>query len=199
VEAANGATTDCEERTVFKQLGLLGGAVAIACLATGSVLPAAGSSSDTGSDPDHLGWPVSSTQSPAAVVNAAHASAKRDDTKVLTVLEVVDLEEFVDVGEPGEGPGDVFLFENDLMNPAGTRIVGRDSGHCVIGIETFTCDATALIFGKGEIVVSSPTFNDNDIKFAITGGTGKFREAGGQLTVADAGNRNTLLIFQLTD
>jgi hypothetical protein len=138
-------------------------------------------------------------QSPTAAISAAHASAKRDDTKVLTVLEVVDLEVFVDVGEPGEGPGDQFLFENNLMNPAGTRIVGRDSGHCMVGIETFTCDATAWIFGKGKIVVSSPTFTDTDNKLAITGGTGKFKEADGQLRLADGGGRNALLIFELSD
>jgi hypothetical protein len=49
--AADGATTKREERTMIKQLGLLGGAVAIACLATGSVLPAAGSS---GNDDDRF-------------------------------------------------------------------------------------------------------------------------------------------------
>jgi hypothetical protein len=131
--------------------------------------------------------------------NAAKAAARQDGTRVLTLLEVEDRTAFVDVGDPGEGTGDYELFENKLMNEAGTKLVGRDSGRCMIGIRHFTCDATARIFGKGKIVVSGTFFTEQDTRIAITGGTGVYEEAGGQLDVIDTSSGNELLIFRLTD
>ena len=38
-----------------------------------------------------------------------------------------------------------------------------------------------------------------DTRIAITGGTGAYKEAAGQLTVTDLSDGNTLLVFQFTD
>jgi hypothetical protein len=132
-------------------------------------------------------------------VEAAEASAARDHTKVLTFLEIEERSAFIDVGDPGESSGDYFLFESRLMSEDGTTLLGRDSGKCTLGIRTFICDATASIFGKGKITVYGALFREADTRIAITGGTGAYKEAGGQLTVTDTSDGNTLLVFQLTD
>jgi hypothetical protein len=166
---------------------LAGGAIA-----TGGLWSAEGSTSGSA----HHGWPVAASRTPAADLHAARAATKRG---VLTVLEVDNPKHdtFVDVGASGESPGDYFLFENKLMTPDGSRQVGRDSGRCTLGIGTFSCDATAKIFGKGKIVVSGALFSENDNRIAITGGTGAYRTAHGQLVIDDLGNGNTVLAFHV--
>ena len=95
--------------------------------------------------------------------------------------------------------GDYFLFESRLMRPSTGDVVGVDSGKCMIGIRTFVCDATARINGKGKIVVAGALFSENDGVIAITGGTGAYREAAGQLFVKDLPNGDTRLTFVLVD
>jgi allene oxide cyclase len=148
----------------------------------------------------HRGWAGTSSRSPAALVHAAKAAAAREGTHVLTVVEIENGDgTYVDVGESGESAGDYFLFEGRLMSADGTTQVGRDSGRCMIGARTYTCDATASIFNKGKIVVSGAFFRESDTKLAVTGGTGRFKDVGGQLTVTDTADGNSLLIFELTD
>lgn len=117
----------------------------------------------------------------------------------MTFVEVVNRENLVDVGDPGDSPGDYFLFEATLKNRAGTKTLGRDSGQCTLGARTFICEATAQIFGKGKITVYGAFFGEFDPRIAITGGTGDFRDAGGTLAVTDAAHGNSLLVFQVTD
>lgn len=178
------------------------GASAVLLAGSGAVAVSAGwsaqGSASNATQASRQDWPASSS-SPAAAVRAARAAADRDGSRVLTFLEVEDRVADVDVGAPGESPGDYFLFENRLLSADGSRLLGRDSGRCMINIRTFTCDATARIFGKGKIVVSGTFFAENDARIAITGGTGRFDEAGGQLTVTDRPDGNTLLVFRVSD
>jgi hypothetical protein len=132
-------------------------------------------------------------------VKAAKTAAARNHTKVLTFLEIEQRGAFVDVGDSGESAGDYFLFESRLMSKDGSKLLGRDSGKCTLGVRTFICDATAQVFGKGKITVYGAFFAEADTRIAITGGTGAYREAAGQLTVTDLSDGNTLLVFQLTD
>jgi hypothetical protein len=165
---------------------LAGGAIA-----TGGLWSAEGS---TGSA--HHGWPVAASRTPAADLQAARNAAKRG---VVTVLEVDNPKHdvFVDVGPSGESPGDYFTFQNRLMTLDGSRQVGRDNGRCMLFVGTLSCDATAKIFGKGKIVISGGVFSENDNTFAITGGTGAYKTAHGQLVIDDLGNGNTVLAFQV--
>jgi len=176
---------------------------AAALLAGSGAIVSSGAWSAQGSAPsagryDHRAWPVSSTRSPATVATAAKAATARDHTKVLTALEIEDRSVAIDVGDPGESAGDYFVAEGTLKSADGTKTIGRDSVHCTLSVRAFVCDATASIFGKGKITVYGAFFRENDSRIAVTGGTGAYKEAGGQLTIAPSGN-NTLLVFELTD
>ena len=104
----------------------------------------------------------------------ARANAK-EGTHVFTVIEHEVRTADVDTGDPGESPGDFFLFESRLLHPHTGDLVGVDSGKCMIAIRTFVCDATARIHGKGKIVVAGAFFSENDGVLPITGGTGAYR------------------------
>ena len=162
-------------------------------IATSGVWTASGSPTAS-----HRGWPTSSARPAAAIVHAAKSAAARQGTQVLAVLEIEERSDFVDVGDSGESPGDYFLFESRLMTPDGSTHVGRDSGKCTLGTRTFVCDATASIFHKGKIAVYGAFFAEADAKLPVIGGTGRYRDAGGTLTVKDLPSGNTLLTFEIT-
>jgi hypothetical protein len=169
-------------------------AIACAVLMPAGLAVAMNGSADATSAKHH-GWPSSTKMSSAQI---AKAGAK-EGTHVFTVIEHEVRTADVDTGDPGESAGDFFLFESRLLHPATGDVVGVDSGKCMIAIRTFVCDATARINGKGKIVVAGAFFSENDGVIAITGGTGAYREAAGQLFVRDLPNGDTRLTFVLVD
>jgi hypothetical protein len=99
--------------------------------------------------------------------------------------------------------GDQFIFRNDLSR-AGKK-VGIDGGVCtLVGLEpmvsaTLQCVATAEL-PRGQITVQGlATFTDGPSTFelAITGGTGRFREAHGVLTIEQVSDTESLLTFRI--
>ncbi len=163
---------------------LLVGAVAWVALAAGTSSVAAEADHDTS-------WPVAAA--PGAAQKAAQA-ARAGGSQVIRVKEIEVRGRFIDVGSQGDGPGDYFVSESKLMQDG--QKVGRDSVRCTFGVRTFSCEATALIKGKGKIAVAGALFTDqNDFHLPITGGTGAFKDARGGLTVEEG--KKTFLVFEL--
>ena len=169
----------------------------IAAVATVGVLASGGgwaalASGSSGAAPRHdTSWPVAAA--PGAAQDAAQAARARGN-QTIRVREIEERSRFIDVGPRGESPGDYFIFESRLMRNG--EQVGRDSGRCLLGVRTFSCDATASLDGEGKIVVGGTLFSDQqDFRLAITGGTGAFKDAGGELTVEEG--RKTFLVFEL--
>jgi hypothetical protein len=82
----------------------------------------------------------------------------------------------VDTAPAGDSPGDQILFRDDLFDPAGRRI-GRDEARCTIMFRgDVLCDATFILAGRGQLTIEGV-----NLTFAITGGTGEFRKARGQM------------------
>jgi hypothetical protein len=82
----------------------------------------------------------------------------------------------IDNAPQGDSPGDQILFTDDLFDPAGRRI-GRDEARCTIMFRgDVLCDATFVIAGRGQLTIEGV-----GLTFAVTGGTGEFRKARGQM------------------
>lgn len=99
----------------------------------------------------------------------------------------------VDVGEEGFGVGDYFVIGSDpLYNRAGTKQVGHTNGDCLLTEldeatfeVTFECDVT-FVLRKGSITAEGPfsgTETSGSGSLAVTGGTGRFRTAHGEVQV----------------
>ncbi|MFE4050288.1 hypothetical protein [Streptomyces sp. YIM B13518] len=114
--------------------------------------------------------------------------------------------EELDLGATGRSIGDQFVFSGDLSSAegAGERLVGRIGGFCVItDLERNAgpCTSTAVlpegqITIQGEqagIPVPAPVVN------AITGGTGEFRKARGQVTQRVLTPATWQLTFEVAD
>ena len=173
-----------------KRTRIAAGAAALVTVATGGAWVALGSASAS----SDLRWP-STSMSEAETLASARAEAD-GDSEILVLRERVQRERFVDVGRSGESPGDYLLFENRLLNRSGEQ-VGRDSVLCLLGIRTFSCEATAIIPDRGKLRVGGVFFGNNDNKIPILGGTREFKEAGGQMSLTEAPNGDELLVFEI--
>jgi hypothetical protein len=178
----------------------------VAALAAGAVVLGVGAAVASGNDASTVveratkgGWPGRGVASVAEAERLAGVAGSKAETLILVARTVRE----ADVDLPPENapdefsPGDFFLFEDRLFNSSGTRPVGRDSGRCEGSIQTFTCEATAQIVGKGKIRVAGSLFSESDAVFPVTGGTGAYEGVGGQISVFDQADGSTLLVFHL--
>jgi hypothetical protein len=125
---------------------------------------------------------------------SAVASAK-GGKKTLKIRATEKQSEFLDLGTPGPSLGDELVLSERLF------IRGRDVGEsgvvCVVtqavppyDVLTFHCVATLSLLKKGQITLQGlieiqGEGDQTPFLVAITGGTGKFRGAGGEATVRE--------------
>ncbi|MEU6522958.1 hypothetical protein ABZ892_08920 [Streptomyces sp. NPDC046924] len=113
------------------------------------------------------------------------SSAKSRTLRVEARLQVG---EELDLGATGRSVGDQFLFGGNLVSTEGPeeRFVGRFGGSCVLtDLERNAgqCSSTAVL-PEGQITVQGEQAGipvPGPVVNAITGGTGEFREAHGQV------------------
>jgi hypothetical protein len=83
-------------------------------------------------------------------------------------------------GSAADAAGNILTFANDVFDSADKTKVGSDQGYCVrivVG-KTWECNWTTFLAG-GQITVEGPFSDTGNTAVAITGGTGKFRNARG--------------------
>ena len=76
--------------------------------------------------------------------------------------------------------GHVLTFANDVFDSADATKVGTDQGYCVrivVG-KSWECNWTTFL-ADGQITVEGPFSDTGNTALAITGGTGKYRNARG--------------------
>jgi hypothetical protein len=102
--------------------------------------------------------------------------------KTIHVIEHATTDSVTDIGASGDSVGDVLTFANDVFDASDSTKVGTDQGYCirVVAGQSWECNYTTFLAG-GQITVEGPFFDAADSVFAITGGTGKYRNARGQL------------------
>jgi allene oxide cyclase len=157
-----------------KRVGMLGGAIALLALAVGVVSPALGSS--------------------------------RNDEKRRTLRFVAINTEsnFIDLGEKGDTLGDYFVFTHNLLRRG--EQVGHVSGQCtivsVVGAESEPqCVVTASLRGgliTGQTLIG-PHGATGDIVQAITGGSGRYTGAEGDILIQGVTDSKEIWTFHLED
>ena len=80
----------------------------------------------------------------------------------------------------GDQAGNILTFANDVFDSADANKVGSDQGYCVriVAGKTYECNWTTFLPG-GQITVEGPFSDTGNTSVAITGGTGKYRNARG--------------------
>jgi hypothetical protein len=119
--------------------------------------------------------------------------------KAITVIEHATTDATTDTGAKDDSAGDILTFANDLFDAADATKVGTDQGYCirvVVGT-SYECTWTSFL-ADGQIVVSGPFYDAKDSTLAITGGTGRYRNARGTMDVhARAGGTEYAFVFNL--
>ena len=122
---------------------------------------------------------------------AGLASATSSDISRPVTIHVIDKGQFDvyrDIPPSGPSEGDLFTFADQIVSPRNRHhVIGRIDGQCVLMIPSqnrFECHDTQSLNGRGTVVTEGVFISEsghvND--FAVTGGTGEFRNARGHAT-----------------
>jgi hypothetical protein len=112
---------------------------------------------------------------PATAEATTQAATPKGATRLVVLGQEVDFT-IIDTAPTGDSPGDQILFTDDLLDQSGRR-VGRDEARCTIMFRgDVLCDATFVIDGKGQLTIEGV-----GLTLAVTGGTGRFKQARSQL------------------
>src|SRR3954449_4459463 len=115
----------------------------------------------------------------------------RGEGRTITVIEHATTDTTTDTGDKGDTVGDILTFANDVFDTADATKVGTDNGYClrtVVGDgAAYECHWTTFLDG-GQITVDGPFFDAKGSTLAITGGTGRYRGAKGEMTLESREN-----------
>jgi Allene oxide cyclase len=109
-----------------------------------------------------------------------HPHGGSNGGKVFTIIEHATTDSVTDTGASGDSAGDLLTFANPIFDASDTKQVGTDQGYCVrtIAGAAWECHLTFFL-ARGQIVVEGPYYDAHGSTVAITGGTGRYRNAGG--------------------
>jgi hypothetical protein len=142
---------------------------------------------------------------------SAHESGSSHDrgTQVFTVFTVTVQSQFLDLGPQGFSLGDQQVFSDDVYDHKGGTKIGTDGVVCTIvrvtdastGSGTAQCVATASL-PDGQITIQGfVSFTGEALpapfQNAITGGTGAYANARGQVTVEELSETEANLTVEL--
>lgn len=102
------------------------------------------------------------------------------------MIEHAETDTLQHVGKPDEKDslGDILAFLNPLYDESNTKKVGTSSGVCfrtAVG-SAYECFWTATL-PEGQLTVEGPFYDGKDSTLAITGGTGDYDDARGQMAL----------------
>ncbi|HEU4742281.1 MAG TPA: allene oxide cyclase family protein [Meiothermus sp.] len=108
------------------------------------------------------------------------------------VVERATTDTVTDLGDKGDSVGDILTFANEVYDPSNTRKVGTDQGYCVRTVvgKAWECFWTLSLQG-GQITVEGPFYDAADSVLAVTGGTGKYLGAKGQMKLHARNEKGT--------
>lgn len=100
------------------------------------------------------------------------------------VVEHATTDATAHIGGKPDNRGDVLTFTNDIFDAANKARVGSDNGFCIrtaLG-KAYECLWTTSLAG-GQITVEGPFLDAGDSVLAVTGGTGKYAGARGEMAL----------------
>lgn len=102
--------------------------------------------------------------------------------QTIHVVERATTDVVTDTGATGDSVGDILTFANQLYDAANENPIGTDNGYCfrTVVASTWECNWT-ITLEEGQISVEGPFFDAADSILAITGGTGAYKNARGEM------------------
>lgn len=120
------------------------------------------------------------------------AAARASAGEVISVVEHADTDAVTDTGAQGDSVGDILTFANPMFDKGNQAQVGTDQGFCLrteVG-KAWECMWT-ITLKDGQITVQGPFLDAGDSVLAITGGTGAYAAARGQMKLHARNEKGT--------
>lgn len=106
----------------------------------------------------------------------------------IKMVEHATTDAVTDTGAAGDSAGDILTFANEVFDADDKNKIGTDQGVCfrtVVG-KAWECFWTVSL-DKGQITVEGPFLDKGDSVLAITGGTGEYADAEGEMALSAIG------------
>lgn len=124
-------------------------------------------------------------------VTVLPASGQKDGGKSrdrFTLFQHDTSRQSIDLGDPGSRVGDQLVLGGDVYNRQDGTLVGRSAAHCTFSSEAEILCSAAFTVEDGQITFQGIVdvftfFTNHPVDFAITGGTGRYSQARGTVTV----------------
>ena len=114
----------------------------------------------------------------------------------LKVVEHATTDAVTDTGAAGDSAGDILTFANEVFDADDKNKIGTDQGICFRTLpgKMWECFWT-LSLDQGQLTVEGPFYDSGDLVLAITGGTGEFAGALGEMALSAHGTDGTAYNF----
>lgn len=125
-------------------------------------------------------------------VSLSLAGANAYAGEALHLVERATTDAVTDTGASGDSAGDILTFANEVFDRANATKLGDNQGFCVRTVvgKAWECWWTLWLAG-GQIAVQGPFLDQGDSVLAVTGGTGKYASARGQMKLHARNEKGT--------
>ncbi len=137
----------------------------------------------------------------AGMVAQARSPHRSQRATTVHVIEHATTDKVIDTGKKGDTTGDLLTWHNKVYDETDTTVAGSDQGECIrISPKQGTWECTWITWlDGGSITVEGPFYDTKDSVLAITGGTGAYASAAGDMQlVSKNGGTEYDFIFSLT-
>lgn len=126
----------------------------------------------------------------------AAGSAGASKAKVVHVVERASTDAVTNGDPNNDQLGNVLTFANKVYNSANKRQVGTDQGYCIRTVvgKTWECNWTTFL-KSGSITVEGKFSDTGNTVLAITGGTGAYATARGEMDLKYHNKKGTAFDF----
>jgi allene oxide cyclase len=119
------------------------------------------------------------------------------DATTLIVVERATTDSVIDLGEEGDSTGDLLAFGNMVYDEANENEVGTSQGSCVRTVPGEAWECTfSVILDDGHLSVEGPFYDGRSSLLAITGGTGAYSTARGEMQLEAIGETEFRFTFE---
>jgi hypothetical protein len=136
-----------------------------------------------------------------AVAKTAHRKAAHAAGKTVHVIEHALTDTEIPTGGGKDVKGNILTFNNPVFDTANKTQVGHDEGFCTrlqVKLGIWECLWTTFLKG-GQITVQGPYYDTRNSVLSITGGTGAYDGARGEMNLnARDGGKEYDFIFELS-
>jgi len=120
----------------------------------------------------------------AALMLAGPAAAAEE----INMVERATTDAVTDTGAKGDSVGDILTWANEVFDAEDKNKIGTNQGVCLRTVpgKAWECFWTVSL-DKGQITVEGPFYDTGDSVLAITGGTGEYADAEGEMALSPIG------------